>query len=243
MIRCWCARCPQAGYALDSRAAAEGEVEGGKGMSTWKSKRKRKKQWNDATLFFFSFYPLLSAHPLSFSSVHIRTQRHSQKRDNFAFLTITKLIYLNAARSTLRCASYETGTHTHTQSARTHALHNAYSINMQKRMRKKSSKVKSFTHKLSIGNNSKQPLRSSWQGGGDKTRQVVIDMRQCVHTASRNVKNVGDTTVNKHVHTCMCAFTCVVVCECVGFCSRLELLKYSHHYEPRLRTQAAQKAL
>lgn len=114
MIRCWCARCPQAGYALDSRAAAEGEVEGGKGMSTWKSKRKRKKQWNDATLFFFSFYPLLSAHPLSFSSVHIRTQRQSQKRDNFAFLTITKLIYLNAARSTLRCASYETGTHTHT---------------------------------------------------------------------------------------------------------------------------------
>lgn len=215
MIRCWCARCPQAGYALDSRAAAEGEVEGGKGMSTWKSKRKRKKQWNDATLFFFSLYPLLSAHPLSFSSVHIRTQRQSQKRDNFAFLTITKLIYLNAARSTLRCASYETGTHTHTQSARTHALHNAYSINMQKRMRKKSSKVKSFTHKLSIGNNSKQPLRSSWQGGGDKTRQVVIDMRQCVHTTSRNVKNVGDTTVNKHVYTCMCVFTCVVVWVCV----------------------------
>lgn len=58
-------------------------------------------------------YPLLSAHPLSFSSVHIRTQRQSQKRDNFAFLTITKLIYLNAARSTLRCASYETGTHIH----------------------------------------------------------------------------------------------------------------------------------
>lgn len=138
-------------------------------------------------------------------------------------------------------------THTHTQSARTHAPHNAYSINMQKRMRKKSSKVKSFTHKLSIGNNSKQPLRSSWQGGGDKTRQVVIDMRQCVHTTSRNVKNVGDTTVNKHVHahTCMCVFTCVIVwvCVCVGFCSRLELLKYSHHYEPRLRTQAAQKAL
>lgn len=159
-------------------------------------------------------YPLLSAHPLSFSSVHIRTQRQSQKRDNFAFLTITKLIYLNAARSTLRCASYETGTHTHTYvySARTHARHNAYSINMQKRMRRKSSKVKSFTHKLSIGNNSKQTLRSSWQGGGDKTRQVVIDMRQCVHTTSRNVKNVGDATVNKHVHMCMCVFTCVVVC-------------------------------
>lgn len=53
--------------------------------------------------------------------VYISAQRQSQKRDNFAFLTITKLIYLNAARSTLRCASYETGTHTHTHIKYTHA--------------------------------------------------------------------------------------------------------------------------
>lgn len=103
-------------------------------------------------------------------------------------------------------------------------------------MRKKSSKVKSFTHKLSIGNNSKQPLRSSWQGGGDKTRQVVIDMRQCVHTTSRNVKNVGDTTVNKHVHTYV--YVCVYMCSCVWVCWILFALRIIKIFPP-LRAEAA----